>query len=156
GKTVTYGQRHTDVIELLPASMAVADMIADNPGNWQYHCHVADHMESGMMATYTIVAPQARSCPLKFGAGEFWQTQSPSNLQLTNTSNKSIKRLSIHAGYFVNTPENLNPVLFEWLWTDPTAAGATRTVNLTDEKFRGGALANFYVDNTVVGLIFFP
>jgi manganese oxidase len=156
GKTVTYGQRHTDVIELLPASMTSADMIADNPGNWMFHCHVSDHMESGMMATYTIVAPTARSCPVKIGAAELWHAGAPSKLELTNTSGKSIRRLSVHAGYFVKTPENLNPLLYEWLWVDQTGPNETRTVNLTDEKFRGGALDNFYVDKSVIGIILFP
>jgi FtsP/CotA-like multicopper oxidase with cupredoxin domain len=54
GKTLRYRQRHTDVIELLPGSMATADMRADNPGTWLYHCHVADHIDAGMHATYTI------------------------------------------------------------------------------------------------------
>ena len=32
---------HTaDVVELLPASMKVAEMVADNPGVWMFHCHV--------------------------------------------------------------------------------------------------------------------
>ena len=32
GETVTDGRRNTDVIELLPGSMATVDMLADNPG----------------------------------------------------------------------------------------------------------------------------
>jgi manganese oxidase len=59
GKTVTVGAgpaaRRTDVVELLPASMVTADMIADNPGEWMYHCHVADHVEAGMMTSYQIL-----------------------------------------------------------------------------------------------------
>ena len=54
GKTVLASGRRTDVIELLPGSMMTADMIADNPGTWLYHCHVADHIDAGMIATYTI------------------------------------------------------------------------------------------------------
>jgi manganese oxidase len=54
GKTVRYQNRQTDVIELLPGSMAVADMTANNPGTWLMHCHVADHIEAGMVTTYTI------------------------------------------------------------------------------------------------------
>ena len=54
GKTVAYQNRRTDVIELLPGSMAVADMRADNPGTWMIHCHVADHIDAGMITTYTI------------------------------------------------------------------------------------------------------
>ena len=34
--------------------MKVADMLADNPGTWMLHCHVSDHMMSGMFALYTI------------------------------------------------------------------------------------------------------
>lgn len=45
---------YLDVIELLPGSMKVADMIARNPGVWMLHCHVNDHMEAGMYTTYTI------------------------------------------------------------------------------------------------------
>lgn len=59
GKTVLIGappaRRRTDVLELLPASMVTADMNADNIGEWQYHCHVADHMNAGMVTTYQIL-----------------------------------------------------------------------------------------------------
>jgi len=59
GKTVTVGvgsaARRTDVVELLPATMLTADMKADNPGEWMYHCHVADHIDAGMMTTYQIL-----------------------------------------------------------------------------------------------------
>ncbi len=54
GKVVRYHQRNTDVIELLPGSMATADMLADNPGTWMFHCHVADHIDAGMLTTWTI------------------------------------------------------------------------------------------------------
>ncbi|MBI2817895.1 MAG: multicopper oxidase domain-containing protein [Acidobacteria bacterium] len=54
GKTVRFHGRQTDVIELLPGSMATVDMNADNAGTWLYHCHVADHIDAGMIATYTI------------------------------------------------------------------------------------------------------
>lgn len=54
GKTLRYERRQTDVIELLPGSMATADMNADNPGTWLFHCHVADHIDAGMLAKYTI------------------------------------------------------------------------------------------------------
>ena len=42
------------MIELLPGSMATADMLADNPGTWLLHCHVGDHMHAGMVAVYAI------------------------------------------------------------------------------------------------------
>jgi FtsP/CotA-like multicopper oxidase with cupredoxin domain len=59
GKTVTIGAPHlarrTDVVELLPASMVTADMQADNPGEWMFHCHVADHIAAGMLTTFRIL-----------------------------------------------------------------------------------------------------
>jgi tetratricopeptide (TPR) repeat protein len=58
GNTVLWRGYRTDVVELLPASMKVADMIADNPGTWMYHCHVNDHMLEGMSARYQVVPPQ--------------------------------------------------------------------------------------------------
>ena len=48
------GRRETDTVELLPGSMKVADMVADNPGTWLMQCHVADHMMEGMFAFYTV------------------------------------------------------------------------------------------------------
>jgi hypothetical protein len=56
-RVVEEGRRRTDNIELLPATMKVADMIADNPGSWLFHCHVADHMNEGMFAR-VIVHPK--------------------------------------------------------------------------------------------------
>ncbi len=53
-KVIEEGRRRTDVVELLPASMKVADMVADNPGNWLFHCHVAEHMMEGMFARFTV------------------------------------------------------------------------------------------------------
>jgi manganese oxidase len=52
-------RRRTDVVELLPASMKVADMRADNPGTWLFHCHVADHMMEGMFARMIVYPTNA-------------------------------------------------------------------------------------------------
>ena len=54
GNTVLWRGYRTDVIELLPASMKVSDMVSDNPGTWMYHCHVNDHMLEGMSARYEV------------------------------------------------------------------------------------------------------
>lgn len=54
GETVLVMGQRTDVIALLPATMMVADMTADNPGTWLFHCHVDDHIIAGMLALYTI------------------------------------------------------------------------------------------------------
>jgi FtsP/CotA-like multicopper oxidase with cupredoxin domain len=48
------GRRRTDSVELLPASMKTADMVADNPGQWLFHCHVSEHMLEGMFARVTV------------------------------------------------------------------------------------------------------
>ncbi len=53
-RVIEEGRRRTDVVELLPATMKTADVIADNPGSWLYHCHVADHMREGMFARFTV------------------------------------------------------------------------------------------------------
>jgi FtsP/CotA-like multicopper oxidase with cupredoxin domain len=55
GNTVTINGMRTDVAELLPMSMKVADMVPDNPGTWLFHCHVNDHILAGMQATYTVL-----------------------------------------------------------------------------------------------------
>jgi FtsP/CotA-like multicopper oxidase with cupredoxin domain len=53
------GRRRTDTVELLPASMKVADMLADNPGQWLFHCHVTEHMANGMFARVTVYPTNA-------------------------------------------------------------------------------------------------
>jgi FtsP/CotA-like multicopper oxidase with cupredoxin domain len=58
-KVLLEGRTYTDVVELLPASMKVGDMRADNPGRWLLHCHVDDHMTAGMYTTFTILGSAA-------------------------------------------------------------------------------------------------
>jgi hypothetical protein len=55
-RVIEEGRRRTDVVELLPATMKVADMTADNPGTWMLHCHVAEHMREGMFTAFTVHA----------------------------------------------------------------------------------------------------
>jgi manganese oxidase len=54
GNTVLVHGARQDVVELLPASLLVADMKPDDVGTWLYHCHVGDHILAGMLATYVI------------------------------------------------------------------------------------------------------
>jgi manganese oxidase len=54
GTVVAMGMR-TDVVNLLPASMVVADMVPDNPGTWLFHCHVNDHITAGMVTRYRVL-----------------------------------------------------------------------------------------------------
>lgn len=60
GNVVTINHMRTDVAALLPMGMLVADMRPDAPGRWLFHCHVADHMRMGMIATYSV-APAGRA-----------------------------------------------------------------------------------------------
>jgi FtsP/CotA-like multicopper oxidase with cupredoxin domain len=54
GAKLLLDHAYVDVIELLPGTMKVADMVARNPGTWILHCHVNDHMTAGMYTTFTI------------------------------------------------------------------------------------------------------
>lgn len=51
--TLINGMR-TDVAELLPMSMKVADMVPDAAGTWLFHCHVNDHLTAGMVTTFSV------------------------------------------------------------------------------------------------------
>jgi len=42
-------QHHTDTLLLYPEEQAQVAFVADNPGNWMFHCHIIEHQESGMM-----------------------------------------------------------------------------------------------------------
>jgi len=55
GNTVTVNGMRTDVVNLLPASMATADMQPDASGVWLFHCHVGDHIIAGMLARYQVI-----------------------------------------------------------------------------------------------------
>jgi len=54
GNTGTWAGMRSDIIELLPASMKVFDMIPDADGTWLFHCHVNDHIDAGMLALFTV------------------------------------------------------------------------------------------------------
>ena len=56
GNTVLIGGHRKDVVELLPATTVVADMVPDNPGTWMFHCHVNDHIAAGMTGRYEVDA----------------------------------------------------------------------------------------------------
>jgi FtsP/CotA-like multicopper oxidase with cupredoxin domain len=43
-----------DTVLINPRSRAEIAFVADNPGNWMLHCHILEHLASGMMATIRI------------------------------------------------------------------------------------------------------
>jgi FtsP/CotA-like multicopper oxidase with cupredoxin domain len=63
GNTVTVNGMRTDTVSLLPAGMVVADMVPDDPGIWEFHCHVSDHILAGMLTRYQVVAPEQSGPP---------------------------------------------------------------------------------------------
>jgi FtsP/CotA-like multicopper oxidase with cupredoxin domain len=54
GNVVTVNGMRMDVVSVFPATMITADMEADNAGEWLYHCHVNDHIDAGMITTFTV------------------------------------------------------------------------------------------------------
>ena len=76
------GRRRTDVVELLPASMKVADMQADNPGSWLFHCHVAEHMLEGMFAQFVVHPKGAKGASTAPGEAFFGLRQAQQSLQI--------------------------------------------------------------------------
>ena len=45
---------HTDTVLLQKNEMVEVAFIADNPGRWMYHCHVIEHMKTGLMGYITV------------------------------------------------------------------------------------------------------
>jgi len=128
GEIVTDEGRHTDVIELLPGSMKTVDMLADNPGTWMFHCHVNDHMESGMMAVYTIYRPQVRSCPVTFVDGDFWKLPEKFSLTVKNASGKAIDSLNLTSEMLL-APGDLRRVFNgDWHSAEPIPPGGQRVL----------------------------
>ena len=53
-KKTTLTGYHTDTILIRPREQIDAALVADNPGAWMYHCHIIDHMATGMMSYVTV------------------------------------------------------------------------------------------------------
>jgi hephaestin len=60
GNVVTAQHMRTDVLNLGTMGMIVADMTADNPGTWLFHCHIEPHLTAGMTARF-VVGPAVAS-----------------------------------------------------------------------------------------------
>ena len=46
---------HTDTVLLRPDERVQAAFVADNPGNWMFHCHIIEHQVAGMMGHIQVV-----------------------------------------------------------------------------------------------------
>jgi FtsP/CotA-like multicopper oxidase with cupredoxin domain len=53
GKPVE-GTEWGDTVLIDPNSRAEVALVADNPGDWMFHCHVLEHQASGMMAVVRV------------------------------------------------------------------------------------------------------
>ncbi|HLJ89805.1 MAG TPA: multicopper oxidase domain-containing protein [Candidatus Angelobacter sp.] len=144
GETVYFGSRRTDVIQLLPASMVTVDMQADNPGTWLFECHVSDHMEGGMMATYTIYAPRP-SCPVSLAADNWEKLEGTSAIRVRNSTLKPIREISLLSGYMIGPA--VEPLVLAWNSDDPIPPGQDRPIEVGTEMF--AAKKN-------LGVAFFP
>jgi hypothetical protein len=146
GKTVRDASGNMDVVDLLPASTHTVDMIADNPGVWMFHCHVADHMEGGMMSTFTIYREPTRSCPVRFDAGSFWNTTGSYSLTVKNGSPKPIKQVVVGFEHFLSPLYLHRPYNSpEWIGDGPTPPGGQMTLTMkayqqNDAKILGWAI----------------
>jgi hypothetical protein len=148
GETVTEGERHTDVIELLPGSMKTVDMIADNPGTWMLHCHVEDHMENGMMAVYTVYAPPRRACPVGFTGGDFWTNPEKSSLTVKNAGSKTIKAMSMTVEMLVAPQDLRRPFNLQSSTSKAIPPGEEQTIEQSGVKPESA--------QAVMGWVFFP
>lgn len=43
-----------DTVLLMPRESAEIAFVADNPGDWMFHCHVLEHQDTGMMACLRV------------------------------------------------------------------------------------------------------
>jgi len=55
GNVVTMDKQRIDILPLSPATFVTVDMVPDNPGIWMFHCHLSEHMTSGMMTHYQVL-----------------------------------------------------------------------------------------------------
>jgi FtsP/CotA-like multicopper oxidase with cupredoxin domain len=53
GKPVPY-KPWLDTVLVMPRERVEVAFVADNPGDWLFHCHVLEHMEAGMSAVFRV------------------------------------------------------------------------------------------------------
>jgi len=137
GERLTDGSRNLDVVSLLPASTVSVDMIADNPGTWMFHCHVADHMESGMMAWYTIYEPHKAECPLQVVNASFYDGSGKFSITVKNVGAKPIQRFAMTAEHLL-APEYLRRP-FDSLWNGPQPLQPGQQETIEQPAYKKGA-----------------
>jgi len=63
GNVLSIAGHNLDQFTAVPGTTHTADMYADNPGTWFYHCHVNMHMDGGMLALYRVHGPRPAPLP---------------------------------------------------------------------------------------------
>jgi FtsP/CotA-like multicopper oxidase with cupredoxin domain len=53
GKPTPY-REWLDTVLVSPREQADIAFVADNPGDWMFHCHILDHQDGGMMAVIRV------------------------------------------------------------------------------------------------------
>jgi FtsP/CotA-like multicopper oxidase with cupredoxin domain len=53
GAPVRYTPWH-DTVLMAPENQVEVAFVADNPGDWMFHCHIPEHMEAGMMGVVRV------------------------------------------------------------------------------------------------------
>jgi len=53
--TTTQYQEWRDTVLIPPRERAEIAFVADNPGDWMFHCHILDHQEAGMMSVIRVM-----------------------------------------------------------------------------------------------------
>jgi FtsP/CotA-like multicopper oxidase with cupredoxin domain len=53
GRPTRYGEWR-DTVLIPPRERAEVAFVADNPGDWMFHCHILDHQEGGMMSVIRV------------------------------------------------------------------------------------------------------
>lgn len=143
GKVALMHGDHVDVVLLIPAQTATVDMVTDNPGSWMFHCHVADHMEGGMMAVFSVVPPRP-PCPLAFAAGDFWKDPHKVSFSVVNHSGKAIKHISFNSSVFTK-PNYLTSTFDVWRTDKSQAAGTTATYQFPIAMHDPGAILGWAI-----------
>jgi manganese oxidase len=131
GKTVRRHGRSEDVIPLLPAQTETVDMVADNPGTWMFQCHVADHLEAGMMATYRIRPAHPRSCPVQFGEANFWPGKGGFQMELRSLASKPIKQIRLESDAVIGL-NHLTKAPEAWKIPFPIPPGNTTRIEMAN------------------------
>ena len=61
-QVLTYDKAHTSTTQLFPSVARTAELVASQPGIWQYNCDVQDHLVAGMTRSVRPVIVQRVCC----------------------------------------------------------------------------------------------